>query len=268
MRTFFCFLFLGTLARAACNDIADPNWARGQYAQLNRTAYYAATLLRSGGCSISVVGIGQTNTTSAASSYTLAKSNTPAINTLWLVAVVNTKATTPDIPTLTGLGVNWVKVGTTNWGGQLTRLTLFRSMTNNTPTADALVADFAGANQTGCTMHGLAFSNVVTSGSQGSGAIVQSLQATNSSANPTVTLSALSATGKNAVYCVFANDANGYAATSVDSGWTEFIQNGYNTPATGQLGIYAIGTTDNTPSITDGAQAWAAIAIEIALSCP
>lgn len=245
-------------------------FASSAWAQLNiSTPFYPTGLLKSSGasvCSMGLVGMGQTNTTAAASTYTLATSNNPIANVICLVSVVNTKASAPDVPTLAGHGMTWVMVGTTNWGG-LYRLSLFRSMTNNTPTATACVASFGGASQTGCNMRGVYVTNVLTTGTYGSGAIVQTVQTTNSSANPSITLAALLGS-TNAVYAAFANNVNGYGATSIDAGWTEDIQNGYNTPATGQLNIRALGTSDNTPSITDGAQAWGGIAVEIQKACP
>jgi hypothetical protein len=116
-------------------------------------------------------------------------------------------------------------------------------------------------------MRGVYFTNVNTSGTWGSGAVVQSVMTTNNTSNPSVTLAALSGS-TNAVYCAFINNVNGYGATSIDAGWTQDIQNGFNTTATGQLNIYAIATSDNTPSITDGAQAWGSIAVEIQKACP
>jgi hypothetical protein len=216
-------------------------------------------------CSVGITGIGQTNTTTGATTYTIATSNTPTANSLMLVSVAHGEGTAPNIPTLTGHGTTWVMVATTNWG--LYRISLFRSMTNNTPTATAVVASFASQTQWGCNMRGVYLTNTLTTGTWGSGAIVQSAMITNNTANPSVTLAALNGS-TNAVYCAFINNVNGYGATSIDSGWTQDIQNGFNTTATGQCNIYALETTDNTPSITDGAQAWGGIAVEIQRACP
>ena len=180
---------------------------------------------------------------------------------------MNCKALLPDVPTLAGHGVQWVLIGTTNWGAGLFRLSLFRSMTNNTPTASAVVASFGGNSQIGCAMMGLYLTNVVTTGNQGAGAVVQVVQTTNNSANPVVTLAALGAGA--AIVAVFGNNVNGFGATSIDAGWTQRVQNGFATPSTGQLTIYSTATSDNTPSITDGAQSWGGIAVEIArAACP
>lgn len=216
-------------------------------------------------CQTGITGIGQTNTTTGASTYTIATSNAPVVNALMLVSVAHGASTAPNVPTLAGHGTTWVMIATTNWG--LYRISLFRSMTNATPTATACVASFGGQTQWGCNMRGVYFTNVNTSGTWGSGAIVQSVMTTNNTANPSATLAALNGS-TNSVYCAFINNVNGYGATSIDSGWTQDIQNGFNTTATGQCNIYAIQTSDNTPSITDGAQAWGAIAVEIQKKCP
>lgn len=201
----------------------------------------------------------KTNTTAGADPYLAEQTTLPPANSLMLVAVGNTKASAPDMPTLTGCGVEWVNIGTTNWSAAF-RLTLFRGMTNGTPTTNALRAAF-GANQTGCNIAGTYWCNANTNG-WGSGAIVQVVLTTNNSANPSVTLAALQG-ATNGVFCVFENNINGYGATSIDAGWTQDQQFGYTTPANGMLDIWATNTSDNTPSITDGAQAWAGIAAEI-----
>jgi hypothetical protein len=217
-------------------------------------------------CQTGIKGIGMTNTTSGATSYTVATSNTPPANALLLVSVAHGASTAPNIPTISvGHGTTWVMIATTNWG--LYRLSLFRSMTNAAPTATAIIADFGGQTQWGCNLRACYFTNVVTMGTWGSGAVVQSVMTTNSTTNPSATLAALNGS-TNAVYCAFINNINGYGADSIDAGWTQDIQNGFNTTATGQCNIYAIETSDNTPSITDGAQAWGAIAVEIQKACP
>jgi hypothetical protein len=151
-------------------------------------------------------------------------------------------------------------IATTNWG--LYRLSLFRSMTNAAPTATAIIANFGGQTQWGCNLRAVYWTNVNTSGTWGSGAIVQSAMTTNNTANPSVTLGALSG-ATNGVYCALINNVNGYAADSIEAGWTQDIMNGFNTTATGQMNIYQGDANDNTPSITDGAQAWGGIAVEI-----
>jgi hypothetical protein len=259
MKTTAAILLLYT---TAAMDAADLHWSvAGKAAGKHHDEQGEPS------CSLGLAGIGQTNTTAGATSYTLATSNQPPANALMLVSVVNTHATAPTIPTLTGHGQLWVMIATTNGGGGIWRLSLFRALTNNTPTSAAVVASFGATTQTGCAMRGLYLTNTLTTGTNGSGAIAQSVMTTNNTTNPTITLGALNG-DTNAVLACFVNNVNGFGATSIDGGWTQDIQNGWNTPATGQLNIYATGTSDNTPSITDGAQAWGCIAVEIQKACP
>ena len=107
--------------------------------------------------------------------YTTA-SITPLANRLILAWVVNTKATTPDLPTLTGNDLTWVQVATTTFNViavPTSRVTLFRAM-GSSPTAGAVSIDFAGVTQTSCAWSITTFNNVDTSGTNGSGAIAQS----------------------------------------------------------------------------------------------
>jgi len=239
------------------------------WGQLNitRSPYNAMIGAGAGGlavCSSGLRGIGQTNTTTGSMVYVVATSNVPPANALMLCSVACGMSGGPPIPTLAGHGTTWVLIATTNWGNY--RICLFRSLTNNTPTSTPIVATF-GSTLWGCNMRATFWTNVNTSGTWGSGAIVQSVMVTNNTANPSVTLAALNGS-TNAVYCAFVNDVNGYGATSIDAGWTQDIQNGFNVTATGQCNIYAVETSDNTPSITDGAQAWGGIAVEIQKACP
>ena len=121
-------------------------------------------------------------------SYTT-PSVSPGSNKLVLVTVESWGITASTIPTLTGAGMTWVQV-TTIQSGDYYRTTLFRSL-NVSPGSGALTIDFAGVNQDFCIVSVDEFTNVDTTGTNGSGAIVQS--ATNSSASAstlTVTLAA------------------------------------------------------------------------------
>lgn len=252
MRTVLALL-LSVLSVLAQQNIGNP--------------FYTASHLFASGptvCAMGLTGIGQTNTTTGATSYTLATSNTPVVNSLMLVGVASGVTGGPPVPTLAGHGTTWVLIATTNWGNY--RVSLFRSMTNNTPTATDVTVSFGASSQWGCNMRGVYITNVNTSGTWGSGAITQSTMLTNSTADPVLTLSALSGS-TNAVYAYFVNAINGYGGT-IDAGWTQDINNGFNTTATGQYGQYAIATSDNTPSHTRAATAWGGIAVEIQKACP
>jgi hypothetical protein len=203
--------------------------------------------------------------TTGATSYATA-SVTGRRDSLQLLAVVNSKASAPDTPTASGGGLTWVQIATKTYnttGSPTQRITLFRAL--GSPTAGAITADFAGATQTGCSLYICQFHNVDTSGTNGSGAIVQN--ATNSAETSTsgsVTLAAVDSTTRNAGYVVWGGSLNSSTVMTAEGGWAEVADAGYNTPTT-WIGVQ-IATpafSDNTPTATFTSQNWGGIAIEI-----
>lgn len=138
-----------------------------------------------------------------ATSYTTA-SGSPGASRLQLLLVGSqTAAATVNIPTVTGAGLTWVQVATSIDSGNQRRATLFRAM--GTPSAGALTIDFAGQSQVRCGWSWSEASGVDTSGTNGSGAIVQSATAKNdggSSTGITVTLGAFSSTANATYGCI------------------------------------------------------------------
>lgn len=200
--------------------------------------------------------------TTNASSYATA-SVTPTSNALVLVAVVNTKASAPDTPTLSGNGLTWVQIGTVTFdtvASPTKRLTVFRAL-GASPSAGAITIDFGGASQTGCAWVVSEYTGVDTTGTNGSGAVVQSTTNNgNSSTTQSATLSA------------FGSATNGsYSATGVDSNvdvspeasWNEHANPTYGTPSTG-LQTQWRADNDTSPSTTTaGLRNWAMLALEI-----
>lgn len=127
--------------------------------------------------------------TTGATSYTTA-SVSPGANHLLLLQVKSrTNITaTPNTPTVTGLGLTWVQIGLPldidDTGSSRERMTLWRAM--GTPTSGALTFDFAGQSQTHCEWLLDELSGTDTSGTNGSGAIVQSATAIVDSNGPAV----------------------------------------------------------------------------------
>jgi hypothetical protein len=208
-----------------------------------------------------------TASTSGATSYATS-SFTARRNSLVLLVVVNSKASAPDTPTVSGNGLTWVQIDTYTYGSiasPVQRLTVFRAM--GEPTAGAATADFAGATQTGCCLYVVQFHNVDTSGTNGSGAIVQTAKnRADSSTSGSVTLSALDSGARNAVFVGWGGALNSSSVMSVEGGgatWVEAADTGYNTPATWIGAQYLLATTDNTPTATFTSQNWAGIAVEI-----
>ena len=132
-----------------------------------------------------------------AASYTTA-SITPTANRLVLAWVQCAKSTTPNI-LLSGNGLTWVEVATVVYATSR-RLTLFRAMSAS-PSTGAVTITFEGdVSVNSCGWSIFELDNVDTSGSNGSGALVQSN--TNSAAavtSLTVTLAAFGSANNVAV---------------------------------------------------------------------
>ena len=149
---------------------------------------------------------------------------TPSANKLVIMAVQSSKLTLPDIPTVTGNNLTWVSIATISVTDTI-RLTLFRAM-GSAPSAGAATIDFAGNTQTSCAWSITEFTNTDQTGTNGSGAIVQSATNTATGAPISspfiVTLSAF-ANPLNATYVAAAGDID-TSGLNADTGWTQ-IQN-------------------------------------------
>lgn len=134
---------------------------------------------------------------------------TPSANQLILISVSARTNVTADTnePTITGNGLTWVLVNSRIWdttGASRKRVSVFRAM-GSSPSTGAITIDYGGQNQTNIVWTVDQFSGVDTSGTNGSGAIVQS--ATNkdetvTTGTLTVTLGAFSSTN-NATFGAF-----------------------------------------------------------------
>ena len=218
--------------------------------------------------------------TSNASSYTTT-SGTPTANDLILAWVVNSKATTPDTPTMSGNGLTWVQIDTQAFftaATPLRRITLFRAM-GASPTAGSATIDYAGVNQTGTAWSIIQCSNVDTSGTNGSGAVVQSAKdKVDSDTVLTVTLAAFGSTrnataegfgygGSNAATLLPGDGfqsrtgSASYATpnTSITSGWRKSNDTGADMQSdqTGGIGGIAVEIKNSvTSSTTFGQRTW------------
>jgi len=141
------------------------------------------------------------NLTSGAGSGTSANtaSISPAANKLILVSVRNGLAGTPNEPTITGASMTWVKIATA-FDGVNNRVTIFRGLSAS-PSSGALTIDCGGQSQSAIGWSVDQFTGIDISGTNGSGAIVQSNTATlnGSASSITVTLSAFGSSN-NATY--------------------------------------------------------------------
>lgn len=205
--------------------------------------------------------------TTDTTSYVTASTFTPAANALVLAAVLNSKASAPDLPsslTSTG-GLTFVQVLTTNFNSLASpakRLTIYRAQAAS-PTESTVVISF-GATQTGCTMAFCEFQNADDSAADGANAIVQSVANGGDSSDPlNISMAAVDANSKNAVAVFMGNSQVPFGGTP-QSNWTEDFDGGYATPNTGLNLTHIMATTSNSVSIDlAGSTAWAGLALEI-----
>lgn len=195
-----------------------------------------------------------------ASSYATA-SVTPTANSLVLVAVYSRQAVSTTTPTLTGNGMTWVSVNSTLIGtGTNRRITVFRSL-HASPSAGAITIDFAANTQTQCIWSVVEFADVDTSGTNGSGAIVQSgVAATDNATSLTVTLSAFS-DANNMAYGAFNHNAD--EDTAPGSGFTEIHDVHISENATGMFTEYKLNDNTVDASWANAFAMQGAVAIEI-----
>lgn len=159
-----------------------------------------------------------------ATSYATA-SITPGTNDLILAAVQTRTGITanPTQPTASGCGLTWVVIASVVYddtSSSRKRLTLFRAL--GTPSSGAITFDEAGQSQTHASWVVDQVTGMDTSGTNGSGAIVQSATnfndtGANTGKTLTVTLGAFGS-GSNITYGVFADDGSGM---TVGSGFTQ-----------------------------------------------
>lgn len=160
---------------------------------------------------------------SGLNSYTTA-SGSPGTNKLELLLVGSQVSSgTVNTPTVTGAGLTWVQVATQISSDNFRRATLFRAM--GTGSAGALTIDLAGQTQVRAGWSWSEFDGVDTTGTNGSGAIVQSattLWNTSDGAKTsiTVTLGAFSDVN-NATYGAIRFNTNSGGVLTVGSGFTE-----------------------------------------------
>ncbi len=157
---------------------------------------------------------------SGASSYATA-SITPSANALVLAYIHSFGSGGPgNTPTATGCGLTWVVVASFVPSGN-NRVTLFRAM--GSPTSGAVTFDFAGQNQSIPCWTISQFTGVDQTGTNGSGAVVQSVTGTAFTNNLVITLAAFG-NAANAGYGAF--NISAVATISPGSGFTQLGEAG------------------------------------------
>lgn len=230
---------------------------------------WSAPLTYSNAAGATFTSLTSGNSNGAVTAYTTA-SVTPSANKLLLLAVENAwqgSAQVPQAATISGNGLTWVNVDVTGVGfssgsSYLGQLSLYRAM--GTPSAGTITITlpFTGASAAWSLTE---IGGVDTSGTNGSGAVVQSVKASNNSAGTTIsaTLAAYAA-ASNAGYATFgAGDGGGVQRTfTPESGWTEIHDTGI--AFSNVTADYRTGTPDTTISTTASAStSLAAIGVEL-----
>ena len=206
------------------------------------------------------------------SSYTTA-SITPTANACVLVAVTNRLSTNPpggpNTPTLTGNGLTYVPIlsrtsGITAGSSSGNRSTLYRAM-GASPTAGPITIDLAGQIAGHVAWSVTEFQGADTSGTDCSGAIVQS-NSTNyaiaggGAVSPaTVTLGSVPASSDNITFAWVRTSSNN--AMTVGSGFTQLSQAGDATDGARYLAEYKL--NEQTASATFPNAQWVIGAVEI-----
>lgn len=151
-----------------------------------------------------------------ASSFTTA-SITPTANRLIIVVVANRDATTPTpVPTISGNNLTYVEIANVAFVTRR-RITMFRAM-GASPTTGVITIDMGGDTQENCRWSVYEFDGVDTTGTNGSGAVVQSATNSANAASLTVTLAAFGSTDNGAT----AGFGKGNTQDTVnETGWTE-----------------------------------------------
>jgi hypothetical protein len=160
----------------------------------------------------------------------------PRPNSLYLMTVASRTGITTDPvqPTVTGCGLTWVAINSIvhdTTSSSRRRVTLFRAM-GSSPTAGVLTIDFASQAQTNFGWIIDVANGIDTSGTNGSGAIIQSATAIDSSeavATLTATLGAFSNSG-NATYGAIGTGAfgNNPPVTTQGAGFTLVFSNTFD----------------------------------------
>jgi hypothetical protein len=193
-----------------------------------------------------------TDTTGNAAEYTTAAFTCGAYR-LVLCLASTTDTVLPDEHSITSLHGTWTQIANTNYhtiGTPLAKVTLWRLMTTTGTVSSTLTNKFSNG-ATGSGLGVIEWSGVNTSGSDGSGAVVQvKMNALDGSAGPTVTLSELSGNRNGVFGGVSDDEGTGYAAQT--SLTTDFNLN-HNNPFMTFYGGHRSNTTNAVITLTDSA---------------
>lgn len=202
-------------------------------------------------------------------------SQTPAANKLQLLRVSSRTGITadPNQPTATGNGLTWVvdtngSVVFDTTSSSRKRITVFRAM-GASPTTGAVTIDFGGQNQTDVEWTLDEVTGMDTSGTNGSGAIVQVINRIDETEpTPATLIVTLAAFGSanNATYGAFAFGTGGGDVLSAGTGFTELAHtSGASLIGISEWRVDNDTTVDATDSVVGGEIGGIAIEIRAAV---
>lgn len=202
-----------------------------------------------------------TNGTSASTA-----SITPSANKLVLACIRTRRAGAISDPAVTGNGLTWVKVVGIDYNtvaSPAQHFYIYRAM-GASPTSGAVTIDTsASGSQTSYSWSIVEFTGMDTSGTNGSGAIVQSASTRgDAQTGLTPTLGAFGSVN-NATFACFAGAANN--AITEEGGWTELSDAGFDDAGVDIYRMQAqfLASNDTSPNATWTSMDSAALSIEI-----
>lgn len=209
-----------------------------------------------------------TNKDSGSNDSTVSSQTTNSVafqnNRLYLVTVTARSNGTPTISGITGGGITWVQIGSTSTAAPF--VAVYRGLVTSGATTGALTITLGAS----CTSNKWAideFQNVDTTGTNGSGAIVQSASVLNHAAatSGSITLAAFGDATNNAAWGFFSHNQGSETSTiDPDSGWAALANNGTAvTPAVSTMTEWKLGQDLSVDASWATSGAWAGWAAEI-----
>lgn len=197
------------------------------------------------GCAIAYdsVNTNGVSTTTDATSFS-SGSWTPTDGTICIAFVTNTKATTPDLGTVSGNSLTWTQIDTVTVNSTVRTTCYWAYVTG--ATAGVTTVDFAGITQTGCAMKLRCFSGCDTA----TPIVQHTTNSANTGSNSTTLVITLasSVTAGNATIGYFAKNAT--AAFTVGSGFTSAGTTNYATPGTVDQAEYNLSPSGTAVDVT------------------
>jgi K319-like protein len=197
---------------------------------------------------LSVIKKGAIHSATDASSYSFA--SVTAGNGLLYVVFVSTSigsGTAPSATSVSGAGLTFTEVGTSGgllYSGSVRRVQAWRALVSAGATTGSIAITLNGTS-TSMDAVLLEFAGADTSGTNGSGAVVQSAGKAGSGTSLALTLSAFGSSNNRPV-AFFSHRAT--EATTENPGYTELDDGSHGSPAAGAECEWNASTPDTTPS--------------------